>query len=234
MVLNYHSVNPDAAPQLTMPVAVGNFGTTTTRWKLRDIEFPPSSGPAVGQLLPRISNTTNSMTGQPLRARRRSRFRWSTAPGSPTRRPRRPGAPGTGVPRGGPGRCFGGRAEAETVVLLRRQHAERSGRRPDGARSISGRRSWPGCERGPAGANVTVVTGPTSQSPRRRRPRRPPRPPRPPRQQGHHTTVAPTTTTTTTTTAPPPPSSEFSAPTPRPRHSPVGSESCTPSGGEGP
>jgi len=48
LVLNYHSVNPDAAPQLTMPVSVGNFGTYYYEGgNYGDIEFPRrASGPA--------------------------------------------------------------------------------------------------------------------------------------------------------------------------------------------
>jgi len=195
-------------------------------WKLRGHRVPRrASGPAVGQLLPRhqqhhqlhdrpaaaepvvdlgSGGHGTGVTDQAARRPRRSRHWGSTWRAWAMLR------------RSGRGRD--GR-------LLRRQHAERSGRRPDGgAVDLGAAIMAQDASEVPAGANVTVVTGtdfavatpaPATTAttattaraarppPRPWRPRPPPRP-RPP--------------------LPPPPRRSSARPRPRPRHSPRGIE----------
>jgi LCP family protein required for cell wall assembly len=68
LVLTYHSVNVDAAPQLTLPVLEDTFGSYQYKGgNYGDIEFPdqPVDQNVVDQFLG-ISATTNSMTGAAL------------------------------------------------------------------------------------------------------------------------------------------------------------------------
>jgi LCP family protein required for cell wall assembly len=68
LVLTYHSVNVDAAPQLTLPVLEDTFGSYQYKGgSYGDIEFPtePTDQSVVDTFLG-ISATTNSMTGTPL------------------------------------------------------------------------------------------------------------------------------------------------------------------------
>jgi LCP family protein required for cell wall assembly len=68
LVLTYHSINIDQAPQLTMPVAVDQFGSYQYKGgSYGDIEFPaqPNDQSVVDQFLG-INSATNSMTGFPL------------------------------------------------------------------------------------------------------------------------------------------------------------------------
>jgi LCP family protein required for cell wall assembly len=71
LVLTYHSVNVDSAPQLTLPVLEDTFGSYQYKGgSYGDIEFPtqPTDQSVVDQFLG-ISSATNSMTGTPLPAR---------------------------------------------------------------------------------------------------------------------------------------------------------------------
>jgi hypothetical protein len=68
LALTYHSVNVDAAPQLTLPVLEDTFGSYQYKGgNYGDIEFPdqPTDQNVVDQFLG-ISPTTNSMTGASL------------------------------------------------------------------------------------------------------------------------------------------------------------------------
>jgi LCP family protein required for cell wall assembly len=68
LVLTYHSVNVDSAPQLTVPILEDTFGSYQYEGgNYGDIEFPvqPNDQSAVDSFLG-ISTTTNSMTGESL------------------------------------------------------------------------------------------------------------------------------------------------------------------------
>ncbi len=68
LVLTYHSVNVDSAPQLTLPVLEDTFGSYQYKGgSYGDIEFPtePTDQSVVDTFLG-ISSKTNSMTGTPL------------------------------------------------------------------------------------------------------------------------------------------------------------------------
>jgi LCP family protein required for cell wall assembly len=68
LTLTYHAVNPDKAPELTLPVLVGQFGTYTYQGgHYGDIEFPtqPDDQSVVDQFLG-VTADTNTMTGAPL------------------------------------------------------------------------------------------------------------------------------------------------------------------------
>jgi len=68
LVLTYHHVNINSAPQRQLPVLVANFGTYTYKGYAKgDVVFPtePLDQTTINETLG-ISNDTNSMTGQPL------------------------------------------------------------------------------------------------------------------------------------------------------------------------
>jgi LCP family protein required for cell wall assembly len=68
LVLNFHSVNVNSAPQLTLPVQVGQFGSYTYRGgDYGSIEFPSAAEDAqvIDQFLG-IDSSTDSMTGHKL------------------------------------------------------------------------------------------------------------------------------------------------------------------------
>jgi LCP family protein required for cell wall assembly len=68
LTLTYHSVNIDGAPQLTLPVLAGTFGSYQYKGgNYGDIEFPvqPTDQSVVDSFLG-ITSATNSMTGAPL------------------------------------------------------------------------------------------------------------------------------------------------------------------------
>jgi hypothetical protein len=70
LVLTYHSVNVDNAPQLTLPVLEDTFGSYQYEGgNYGDIEFPvqPTDQSVVDSFLG-ITSSTNSMTGAPLPA----------------------------------------------------------------------------------------------------------------------------------------------------------------------
>lgn len=68
LVLTYHRVNVNSAPQVTLPVRVGTFGTYTYKGgQYGDIEFPTE--PLDHQVLQKalgLGPDTNTMTGKPL------------------------------------------------------------------------------------------------------------------------------------------------------------------------
>ena len=94
LVLGYHNVDVNSAPQLTLPVAVDQFGSYTYEGgSYGDIEFPVEpSGPQHRRSVPRPLRraTTTRTRGDRSRPHRRSRSRSSTAPARTTRRPPRP------------------------------------------------------------------------------------------------------------------------------------------------
>ncbi len=68
LVLTFHSVDISSAPQWTLPVMVGTFGTYNYKgFPKGDVEFPsePQDQQIVNQFLG-ISNATNSLTGKAL------------------------------------------------------------------------------------------------------------------------------------------------------------------------
>ncbi len=68
LVLNFHSVNPDTAPQYTIPVQVGDFGNYYYKGAdYGDIEFPAATPDqqVIDQFLG-LRPTSNTMTGTPL------------------------------------------------------------------------------------------------------------------------------------------------------------------------
>jgi LCP family protein required for cell wall assembly len=68
LVLTFHSVDIDKAPQLTLPVLVGNFGTYLYEGSsYGDVEFPsePVDQSVIDQFLG-ITSDTGTMTGEPL------------------------------------------------------------------------------------------------------------------------------------------------------------------------
>lgn len=70
LVLNFHSVNVNAAPQLTLPVQVDQFGSYQYKGgSYGDIEFPSRTQDqqVINQFLG-IGNTTDTLTGRPLPA----------------------------------------------------------------------------------------------------------------------------------------------------------------------
>jgi hypothetical protein len=70
LVLNFHSVNVNSAPQLTLPVQVDQFGSYQYKGgSYGDIEFPSATQDqqVINQFLG-VTNTTNTMTGKPLPA----------------------------------------------------------------------------------------------------------------------------------------------------------------------
>jgi LCP family protein required for cell wall assembly len=72
LVLTYHSININQAPQLTLPVVVDQFGSYQYEGgSYGDIEFPaqPNDQSVVDKFLG-INDTTNSMSGIPLPAAR--------------------------------------------------------------------------------------------------------------------------------------------------------------------
>jgi LCP family protein required for cell wall assembly len=239
MVLNYHSVNPDAAPQLTMPVAVGNFGTYYYEGgNYGDIEFPaePQDQQSVNSFLG-ISNTTNSMTGQPLPSPSSISVQVVNGTGVTDQAAQTSQAlQALGFHVAGLGDASAVGAEAETVVYYAANTPSDLAAAQTVARSISGAAIMAqDASEVPAGANVTVVTGtdfavatpaPATTATTATTAKG---------SKATTTTVAPTTTTTTTTTASSSSSSEFSAPTPKTEAlAPWDPRSCTPSGGEGP
>ena len=75
LVLDYHSVDVNTAPQLTLPVAVDQFGSYTYQGgSYGDIEFPaePQDHHAVDQFLGLTSGNDDTYSGARCRPRPRS------------------------------------------------------------------------------------------------------------------------------------------------------------------
>ncbi len=241
LVLNFHSVNPDTAPQYTIPVQVDNFGNYYFEGaSYGDIEFPAAAQDqqVIDQFLG-VSATTNTMTGTPLPTP-------STVTVSVLN--------GTGAYNQGADTAFALHAlgfqitgvgdapsvgtEAETVVSYSSLSPSIVAAAQAVARSLSGAvvmayepstttSSTTTTSPTSTPAEVTVTTG-TEFAVNASAP--PPAPATTHRSGVTSTTVAPTTTTTTTPT-----SSAFAAPTPAVEAlQPWDPRSCTATGGEGP
>ena len=248
MILTYHDVNIENAPQLTLPVQVDQFGDYYYQGSdYGDVEFPiqPEDQEAVDQFLG-VSPSTSTMTGTPLPAP--SSVTVSVLDGSGVYE--QAGITALGLGQLGFHIVGTGYSEpvgqqAETVVTYDQLTPTDEAAAQAVADSMSGAVML---AYGPTtdGAQVTVTTG-TQYSVN------PPNTPPP------TTTVAPSTTTTKpsgkrsksssrktkspTTTTPPtttttttlPSNGEFSAPTPSVEPlSPWDPRSCTASGGPGP
>ena len=161
MVLDFHGVNPNAAPQLTLPVEVDQFGSYDYQGgSYGDVEFPSivQDDQVVSKFLG-IGPTTDTMTGLPLPAP--ARVTVSVLNGSGVT-----GQAGTtgdaltalGFHVVGVGDATPVGAEAETVVYFARKTAADQAAAETVARSLSGAVVT---ALGPTtdGANVTVVTG---------------------------------------------------------------------------
>ncbi len=242
LVLNFHSVNPDTAPQYTIPVQVANFGSYDYKGaSYGDIEFPAATQDqqVVDQFLG-VGATTNTMTGVPLPAPSAVTVSVLNGTGAYNQ-----GADtafalhalGFQVVNVGDAPSVG--AEAETVVSYSALTPSIEAAAQAVARSLSGAvvmayepnstTSTTTTSPTSTPAEVTVTTGtefavnppappPTTTTTTTPRFGRPP------------TTVAPSTTTTTTPT-----SSAFAAPTPAVEPlAPWDPRSCTATGGEGP
>ena len=239
LVLTYHSVNVNSAPQLTIPVLEDTFGSYQYEGgDYGDIEFPvqPNDQSVVNQFLG-ISATTNSMTGTPLP--KPAQVTVSVANGTGVTNQAATtsaalGALGFHMTELGDTTPVG--QEAETVVYYGSKSPSVVAAAQMVERSISGSVSLgydPSMVLG--GAEVTVDTG-TSFSVNAPTPKTPATTTTT-KTKGKGkgkggtttTTVAPTTTTTTS------PSSGFAAPTSANEAlEPWDPRSCTASGGEGP
>jgi len=239
LVLTYHSVNVNSAPQLTIPVLEDTFGSYQYEGgDYGDIEFPvqPNDQSVVNQFLG-ISATTNSMTGTPLP--KPAQVTVSVANGTGVTNQAATtsaalGALGFHMTELGDTTPVG--QEAETVVYYGSKSPSVVAAAQMVERSISGSVTLgydPSMVLG--GAEVTVDTG-TSFSVNAPTPKTPATTTTT-KTKGKGkgkggtttTTVAPTTTTTTS------PSSGFAAPTSANEAlEPWDPRSCTASGGEGP
>jgi len=161
MVLDFHGVNPNAAPQLTLPVQVDQFGSYTYKGgAYGDIEFPSSVQDlqVVDQFLG-VHPDTDTMTGLPLPAP--SKVTVSVLNGSgATDQAGTTGAALTalGFHVLGVGDSTPVGTEAETVVYYAARTAADQAAAQEVARSMSGSVIT---ALGPTtdGAQVTVVTG---------------------------------------------------------------------------
>jgi LCP family protein required for cell wall assembly len=239
LVLTYHSVKIDSAPQLTLPVLEDTFGSYEYKGgDYGDIEFPtqPDDQSVVDSFLG-ITSSTNSMTGAPLPAPGKITVSVDNGTGvtdQATTTSAALGALGFHMTALGDTTPVG--QEAETVVYYGSKSAAVLAAAQEVANSISGSVTLgynPSMVLG--GAEVTVVTG-TSFSvnpPQAPTPKTSTSPKKAKGSKGTTTTtttVPPTTTTTTNAT-----SDLFSAPnSPDEGLKPWDPRSCTASGGEGP
>ncbi len=232
LVLTYHSVNVNSAPQLTVPVLEDTFGSYVYKGgNYGDIEFPtePTDQSVVDTFLG-ISANTNSMTGSPLP--KPAQVTVSVANGTGVTNQAATtsaalGALGFHMMELGDTSPVG--QEAETVVYYGSKKPSVVAAAQMVARSISGSVMLgynPSEVLG--GAEVTVDTGTSfSVNPP---PATTTTPTSKPKTSKTTTTTAPTTTTTTT-----PRTGPFAAATPANEAlKPWDPRSCTASGGEGP
>ncbi len=227
LVLNFHSVNVNSAPQLTLPVQVDQFGSYQYEGgSYGDIEFPSivQDQQVIDQFLG-VSPSTDTMTGQRLPAPSDVTVSVLNGSGATDQAADTSTALGAlGFHMAGVGDSTPVGAEAETVVYYATKAPAAEAAAEAVARSMSGAVVT---ALGPTtdGAQVTVVTGtqfavnpPTSSSPA-------------PATAGVTATTAPATTTTSAASAA---SAEFQAPsaavTPL---QPWDPRSCSPTGGEG-
>jgi cell division septation protein DedD len=238
LLLTYHSVNVNSAPQLTIPVLEDTFGSYQYEGgNYGDIEFPvqPNDQSVVNQFLG-ISATTNSMTGAPLPKPGQVTVSVANGTGVTDQAATTSaalGALGFHMTELGDTTPVG--QEAETVVYYGSKSPSVVAAAQMVERSISGSVTLgydPSMVLG--GAEVTVDTGtsfsvnpPASKTPTTTTTTK-------------HKSKGTTTTTTTTTAAPTTttttsPSSAFAAPTSANEAlEPWDPRSCTASGGEGP
>jgi LCP family protein required for cell wall assembly len=223
LVLTYHSVNVDAAPQLTLPVAEDTFGSYQYKGgNYGDIEFPvqPTDQSVVDSFLG-ITPAVNSMTGAALPKPANVTVSVDNGTGVTDQASTTSsalGALGFHMMQLGDTTPVG--QEAETVVYYGVKSPTVEAAAQVVARSISGAVTLgynPSMVLG--GAEVTVVTGTDFSV-------------NPPKAAATTTTSAAAPTTTTTTT---PDSSLFAPPTSSNEAlKPWDPRSCTASGGEGP
>jgi LCP family protein required for cell wall assembly len=230
LVLTYHSVNVNSAPQLTVPVLVDQFGSYQYEGgSYGDIEFPtePNDQSVVDNFLG-ITSATNTMTGAPLPKARTVTVSVQNGTGVTNQAATTSAALGAlGFHMVGVGDTTPVGAEAETVVY----YGSKSPRVVAAAQAVA--RSMSGSvilgfnpNMVTDGAEATVVTGTNfSVNP-------PHAATAPPKKAQSTTTSAPTASTTTTTS---PNSGLFSAPTASNEAlEPWDPRACTASGGEGP
>jgi LCP family protein required for cell wall assembly len=223
LVRTYHSVNVDAAPQLTLPVAEDTFGSYQYKGgNYGDIEFPvqPTDQAVVDSFLG-ITSAVNSMTGAALPKPAKITVSVDNGTGvtdQATTTSAALGALGFHMMELGDSSPVG--QEAETVVYYGVKSPTVEAAAQVVAGSISGAVTLgynPSMVLG--GAEVTVVTGTDFSV-------------NPPKATATTTTSAATPTTTTTTS---PASSLFAPPTSSNEAlKPWDPRSCTASGGEGP
>ncbi len=141
LVLGYHGVDVNSAPQLTVPVSVDQFGNYVYKGgSYGDIEFPaePQDRTTIDQI-PRAQGRSRHVLGEPTAVTGRDHrlgAQWlgGLQPGHGHRQ--EPASPG--VPIGPIGDSTPVGRESETVVVLRRQDARRSRRRPAGGQLLHG------------------------------------------------------------------------------------------------
>jgi LCP family protein required for cell wall assembly len=235
LVLTYHSVKIDQAPQLTLPVLEDTFGSYQYEGgNYGDIEFPvqPNDQSVVDSFLG-ITSSTNSMTGAPLPAPSQITVSVENGTGVTDQAATTSaalGALGFHMTKLGDTTPVG--QEAETVVYYGSKSPAVAAAAQEVANSISGSVTLgfkPSMVLG--GAEVTVDTGTNfSVNPPRAATTTPKKSKSPKGTTTTTTTTAAPTATTPTTTA-----SGFAAPTRADEAlEPWDPRSCTASGGEGP
>jgi hypothetical protein len=232
LVLAFHSVNVSAVPQITIPVAVDQFGSYQYEGgDYGDIEFPaePQDHQAVDQFLG-LTPIDDTFSGGPLPAP--ASVTVSVMNGSDTYNQATDTAnslQALGFHIGTTGNTTPVGQEAETVVYYSSVNASELAAAQAVANSMSGAviLAYDPSQVAP-GSQVTVVTGtdftvnaPAAES----------------GPSGTATTGSPSSTSVppTTTTTSPPTSAQFAAPTPTVEAlAPWDPRSCTANGGEGP
>jgi LCP family protein required for cell wall assembly len=229
LVLNYHNVDVNRAPQLTLPVAVDQFGSYTYKGgTYGDVEFPagPQDHAAIDQFLG-LKPGDDTYSGGPLPAP--STVTVSVLNGSATYNQANDTAASLkalGFQIGSVGDTTPVGQEAETVVYYSSKTPAQLAAAQAVVNSMSGAviMAEDPTQVQP-GSQVTVVTGTDFSV-------NPPAPSSAPAPAGSST--VPTTTPSTTTTTPSSNSGAFAAPTPTVSTlQPWDPRSCTASGGEG-
>jgi hypothetical protein len=231
LVLTYHAVNVNKAPQLTLPVSVNqSLNYYYQGYDYGSIEFPsqPVDQQVVRQFLA-LPATVNTATGRPLPAPSSVTVSVMNGTGA-TNQAADTGAALTalGFHVAGLGDTASVGTQSETVVTYDPKTPGALGAAEAVLQSLSGAVVLAAGQ--PAdGAEVTVTTGSDFSV-------NPPAPAAPATTAGAAHATAPTTTApATTTTAPATGGGSFAAPTaPTETLAPWDPRSCTPSGGEGP
>jgi len=224
MVLDFHGVDANSAPQLTLPVQVDQFGSYLYKGGYYgDIEFPSNTqdSQVIDQFLA-INDTTDTMTGLPLPAPSTVTVSVVNGTGVTNQATDTSQALGAlGFKLVGLGDAAPVATHAETVVYFAHKTRADQSAAQAVAKSLSGAVIT---ALGPTldGAQVTVVTGTQFAV-------------NPAPASGAATTAAPTSTTSSASTATTAPSTgAFQAPTPSVTPlQPWDPRSCTPSGGPG-